>query len=312
MSVLVAMLLQTPAPGAAGELAAGSGTEIERSITNLSQLIAAAAPYIALAFIVFTVSLLLARLGGRLVSAVTLRMAHDGNLASLLGGFTSVAVTVLGAISAVLVLFPAYNPLEVLAALAALSVAVSFVFKDMADGFLSGVMILWRKPFSIGDEIKAGNVEGTVVGFTFRSTKVKTYLNELVFVPNAHLYASEVIVRTAFESHVVKLKVGIGYLDDIETGRRTIEQAARDAEGVFIEPAPKAYVAEFGDSSVDFTLFFLTEPKRSNLIAVTDRVATNIKNALDEAGIDMPYPHAVIYVKDAEHLPTKDTDIRRP
>ena len=294
------IFLQSSTPVAADGAAAAPGTGLSQVFSNLSQKISGAIPYLWLSVLVFVLSLLIARLAARAVNALTMRVTGDGNLAQLLGGFTSIIISLLGGISAVLVLFPAYNPLEVLGALAALSVAVSFVFKDMADSFFSGVMILWRKPFNIGDEISVDKFEGTVVGFTFRSTKIKTYQNELVFISNSHIYASPLIVKTAFESHVVQLKVGIGYSDDLERGREVIEKATREAEGVFIEPAPKAYVTEFGDSSVDLTVFFLTEAKHLNIVAVSDRVATNIKKALDDAGIDMPYPHSVVEIRSSE------------
>jgi small-conductance mechanosensitive channel len=121
-----------------------------------------------------------------------------------------------------------------------------------------------------------------------------------VFISNSHIYQNPLVVRTGFDSHIVRLNVGIGYSDDLERGREVIEQATRESEGVFIEPAPKAFVTGFGDSSVDLTVFFLTGPKQTNIVAVTDRVAANIKKALDEAGIEMPYPHSVVEVRQSE------------
>ncbi|HEX7771308.1 MAG TPA: mechanosensitive ion channel family protein [Pyrinomonadaceae bacterium] len=302
MNFFVFLILQTMTPASTGKAPAPVGSGIWQ---NIAHRISIALPYLAISVAVFVASLLIARLSGRAVKALLPRIRVDANLASLLGGFTSIVITLMGVIAAVLVLFPTFDPLEVLAALAAVSVAISFVFKDVVDSFLSGIMILWRKPYVIGDEIKVLKYEGTVIGFTFRSTLIKTYQNELVFISNSHIYASELVVRTAFESRIVQLQVGIGYSDDIELGRKTIETAALEAEGVIAEPAPMAFVTEFGDSALNFTVYFHVEPKHLNIVAVSDRVATNIKYALDQAGIDMPYPTTVVHLQDTEEQSTE-------
>jgi len=296
MDFVTFLILQTPSPTIAGESSAGSA--MWQSIIKLSREISAALPYIALAVVVFAVFFFGARFAARTVKALVLRMRFDPHLAALLGSLTTFTVTLAGIVFGVLVLFPGFNPLEILAALGAISVAIGFVFKDIADNFLSGIMILWRKPFVIGDEIKVGEYEGTVQGFTFRSTLIKTYQSELVFVPHSHIYANELVVKTAYETRIVQFQVGIGYLDDIEKGRETIQRATLETEGVIADPAPAVYVTGFGDSSLNFTVFFLAESKQMNIVRVFDRVATNIRYALDKAGIDMPYPHAVVLLQD--------------
>jgi small-conductance mechanosensitive channel len=90
------------------------------------------------------------------------------------------------------------------------------------------------------------------------------------------------------------LTVGVGYPDSIEDARATIHRVLGETEGVLDDPGPWVYVAELAPSSVNFNVYFWVISEQANELAVSDRVATGIKLALDSAGIDMPYPHTVV------------------
>ena len=90
------------------------------------------------------------------------------------------------------------------------------------------------------------------------------------------------------------MSVGIGYQDSIEHARSVIRQVLDKTEGVLNEPAPSIFVAELAPSSVNFNVFFWTNSRQINVLRVIDGAMTGIKLALDEAGIDIPYPHTVV------------------
>ncbi len=92
----------------------------------------------------------------------------------------------------------------------------------------------------------------------------------------------------------VRFLVGVGYADSIEKARATIHRVLSRTDGVLNDPGPWVYVSELAASSVNFTVYFWTGSQQANVLRVSDRVATGIKLALDEAGIDMPYPHTVV------------------
>jgi len=78
--------------------------------------------------------------------------------------------------------------------------------------------------------------------------------------------------------------------------------------GVLDDPGPWVYVSELAPSSVNFTVYFWTESPQANVLKVRDRVATKIKLALDQAGIDMPFPHSVVLFHDATGTRAGDID----
>ncbi|MDQ3221163.1 MAG: mechanosensitive ion channel family protein [Pyrinomonadaceae bacterium] len=256
-------------------------------------------PYIVVAVIIFCVFLIVAKIVSRVISTAGKRTRLDVTLAELLGRLASFVIAILGIFVAAVIIFPGFKPGDLIAGLGITSVAIGFAFKDVLQNFFAGILILWRKPFVVGNQLKFGEYEGTVEEITVRSTRLKTFDGERAVIPNGDIYANAVLVKTAYEKRRIKFVVGIGYLDDIEKGRVTIKRVLDRIQGVLPDPGPWIYVSELAPSSVNFTVYFWVESSQANVLKISDRVATGIKYALDEAGIDMPYPHAVVLFHDA-------------
>lgn len=251
-------------------------------------------PYLILGVIVFVLFLVGARLIKGIMITAGRRTRLDLTLADLLGRLASAFTIILGLFVAAVIIFPTFSPGDLIAGLGITSVAIGFAFKDVLQNFFAGILILWRRPFIVGDEIKVGDYEGTVEEITTRSTRVKTYDGERAVLPNGDVYTSAVLVRTAYKSRRIRLSVGIGYQDSIERARSVIRNVLQKTEGVLHDPAPSVFVAELAPSSVNFNVYFWTNSRQPGVLSVTDKAMTGIKLALDEAGIDIPYPHTVV------------------
>lgn len=256
-------------------------------------------PYLILGFVVFVLFLVVARLVKRILITAGRRTRLDLTLADLLGRLASAFTIILGLFVAAVVIFPTFNPGDLIAGLGITSVVIGFAFKDVLQNFFAGILILWRRPFIVGDEIKVGTYEGTVEEITTRSTRVKTYDGERAVLPNGDVYTNAVLVRTAYNNRRVRLNVGIGYKDSIERARSIIREVLKKTEGVMHEPAPSVFVSELAPSSVNFNVFFWTNSRQTSVLRVIDSATTAIKLALDEAGIDIPYPHTVVLSQSA-------------
>jgi small-conductance mechanosensitive channel len=267
-------------------------------------------PYIVIGFIVFVVFLVVARVLKRAVRAAGERTRLDLTLADLLGRLASFLITVLGLFVAAVIIFPAFKPGDLITGLGITSVAIGFAFKDVLQNFFAGILILWRRPFIVGDQIRAREYEGTVEEITVRSTRLRTYDGERAVLPNGDVYTHAVLVKTAYDKRRVKFTVGIGYPDSIEEARRTIQRVLNETEGVFRDPAPWVHVTELAPSSVNFTVYFWVQSDQVKVLDVSDRVATGIKLALDSAGIDMPFPHRVVLFHNVTG--TRDGDVAVP
>jgi small-conductance mechanosensitive channel len=211
---------------------------------------------------------------------------------------------------AAVVIFPAFKPGDLVTGLGITSVAIGFAFKDVLQNFFAGILILWRRPFIVGDQIRTREYEGTVEEITVRSTRLRTYDGERAVLPNGDVYTNAILVRTAYDKRRVKFTVGIGYPDSIEEARTTIKRVLNETEGVLPDPVPWVHVTELAPSSVNFTVYFWVHSEQAKVLEVSDRVATGIKQALDTAGIDMPFPHTVVLFHDATG--TRDGDVVSP
>ena len=256
-------------------------------------------PYVVVGLIV----LLVFFLAGRFLRA-TLRLAGDRTqldplLARLLGSLAALALSVLGLLIAAVIVFPTFRPGDLLAGLGITSVALGFAFKDILQNWLAGVFILWRRPFQIGDEIRTRDCEGSVEAINVRSTILRTYDGERLVVPNSDVYTHAVLVRTAGAHRRVRMTVGVGYLDSLDEARAVLKRVLAETKGVLENPGPWVYVSELAPSEVKFAIYFWTAPQQANVLEVSDRVTTGIKKALDDAGIDIPYPHTVVLFHDA-------------
>jgi small-conductance mechanosensitive channel len=265
---------------------------------NLAESLLARLPYIVVGIIVFLVFLILARLAKSVLRRMGERTRLDVMLAYLLGRIASGALVIVGLFAAATVIFPTLTPGSLVAGLGVTSVAIGFAFKDILQNFFAGILILWRRPFRVGDQIRTNGYEGTVEEINIRSTRLKTYDGERAVLPNGDVYMNAILVRTAYKKRRVQFTVGVGYLDSIEEARATIHRILSETGGVLDDPGPWVYLAELAPSSVNFNVYFWVESEQANVLAVGDRVATGIKLALDKAGIDIPYPHTVVLFHD--------------
>ncbi len=269
-----------------------------RSLQNLWHGLLTQAPFIAIGLLIFLAFLVAARVVRKLITAAGERMRLQVNLAQLLSRLASAIVQIIGFLVAAVVVFPAFKPGDLVTGLGITSVAIGFAFKDILQNFFAGILLLLQQPFTVGDQIRSGEFEGTVEAINIRSTIVKTYAGERAVLPNGDVYTRAILVRTAYGKRRAKFTVGIGYPDSIDEARAVMTRVVSEAEGVLKEPGPKVYLAELAGSSVNFNVYFWTEPQQANVLEVSDRVACAIKLALDAAKIDMPYPHTVVLLED--------------
>ena len=272
--------------------------EVGNAFTSLWTSTIERIPSLLAGLVVFALFYVGSRVGAKVARNVAGRTGMARNLIELLVRIGAVVVIAFGVLFAAVIIFPSFRIGDLVAGLGLSSVAVGFAFKDILQNFIAGLFLLWRQPFKVGDEIVAGDYSGRVEEITARSTRIHTYDGERAVIPNADVYTQPVLVRTAFGKRRAKFTVGIGYPDSIEKARDTIMGVLKGIDGLHDDPGPWVYVNELAGSSVNLTVYFWTDDSQRELLRVSDRVATGIKLALDEAGIDMPFPTRVVLFHD--------------
>ena len=268
-------------------------------------------PFVVIGIIVFFLFWVLGRIFQKIVVTAGERTRLDITLAQLFGRIVSAALSILGLLVAAVVILPSFRPGDLVAGLGITTVAIGFAFKDVLQNFFAGVLLLWRRPFVVGDEIVFEKFQGKVEDITVRSTRVRTYDGERAIIPNGVIYTSAVLVRTAYPERRLKAVVGIGYPDDIEKARAAIMKVLDDNKDVIRDPGPWVYVSELAPSSVNFTVYFWVNSEQREALRIGNEIITGIKYALDNAGIDMPYPHSVVLFHDETGARSGDIDRRK-
>ncbi|HET7323874.1 MAG TPA: mechanosensitive ion channel family protein [Halococcus sp.] len=194
------------------------------------------------------------------------------------------------------------NLLTSLAAIAAAAtLAIGFALQDTISNFVAGVFIYIDRPFRIGDWIEwdNGSYVGIVSDISFRVTKVHTFDNELLTVPNSVLTDDVIKNRVANDELRIQFNFGIGYDDDIEEASDIIIEEAQRHDDILDDPAPTVRLTEssypdrgaFADSFVGLTSrFWIGDPNRTDYLKVRGEYLTAVKKRFDAAGIDMPDP----------------------
>ena len=174
----------------------------------------------------------------------------------------------------------------------AIALAVGFAAQDLLGNFVAGVFILKDKPFAVGDWIQWDGNAGRVEEIDLRVSRVRTFDNERITVPNGDLANEAVTNPVAYDTLRQKFVFGIGYDDDIETATDIVVAEAEAHDEILGDPAPSVRVTELGDSAVGLqSRWWIGDPDRGDFVRVRSEYVTAVKEAFDEAGIDMPYVH---------------------
>jgi small conductance mechanosensitive channel len=234
-------------------------------------------PNIAVALVLFLVFWFVARLIGALIRR-SAKNRDRPSLGDVAGSLVRWSLTVLGFMLAVTIVAPSLSPGDLIAGLGVSSVAIGFAFKDILQNMLAGILILLRQPFAVGDQIVVSSGhEGTVERIETRATIIKTYDGRRVVIPNTDIYTDSVVVNTAFDKRRSQYDIGVGCNDDWALSRKTMIDACASVENVLSDPSPEAIPVELGDFANVIRLRWWT-------------ASDQVYQALDKAGIDMPYP----------------------
>lgn len=183
--------------------------------------------------------------------------------------------------------------------LGAVSFGIGFGMRNIADNFVSGLIILLERPIKVGDRITVDNTSGTVTSIRARSTTVRTNDNIEVIVPNSR-FISETVINWSHSDNQVRFRipVGVHYKCDAFEVREILEKAVKSHPGVMSDPAPSAKFVEFGDSSLNFEIWVWTTENTLRPSSFKSDINYLIWEHLRDAGIEIPYPQRDLYVKE--------------
>ena len=183
------------------------------------------------------------------------------------------------------------------AILGAAGLAIGLALQGSLANFAGGALIMVFKPFKVGDLIKAQGELGVVKEIQIFVTKIVTPGNKLAIIPNGILSNGNILNYTEEGKLRVDLTFGVSYDSDIKQTKDVLMNVLTSNTKVLTDPAPAVTVSELADSSVNFAVRPWSTPE--NYWDVYFETTEHVKEALDKAGIEIPYPHAVQIRKEA-------------
>lgn len=188
------------------------------------------------------------------------------------------------------------NFLRALATIAAAAtLAIGFALQDVIKNFVAGIFIFTDKPFRIGDWIEWDGNSGVVEDISMRVTRVRTFDNELLTVPNSALTEGVVKNPVAKDTLRVKFDFGISYDDDIDKATDIIIEEAETHEEILEDPGPSVRLTELGDSHVGLqSRVWIANPSRSDFVKTRGEYVQAVKQRFDEEEIDIPFPNRTL------------------
>ena len=178
---------------------------------------------------------------------------------------------------------------SIIAVIGAAGLAIALALQGTLSNIAAGVMIIWLRPFNVGDYVESSAVSGTVKQVGLFATRLRTVDGLFVFTPNAKIWDATITNYSREMTRRLDFNVGIDYAADIDLARKTLLDVAAQDERILSSPEPVVYVMNLGASSVDLQLRAWT--KTSDHWETRMYMNEACKKALDEAGVEIPFPH---------------------
>jgi len=178
---------------------------------------------------------------------------------------------------------------------AAATLAIGLAMQDVIKNFVAGVFIYTDKPFRIGDWIEWDDKQGIVEDISLRVSRVRTFDNELLTVPNSQLTDGVIKNPVAKDKLRLKFVFGIDYDDDIDEATDIIVEEARSHPEILNDPEPTVRLTELADSYVGLqSRIWIDQPSRADWVRTRGEFITNVKQRFDDAGISIPFPQRAL------------------
>lgn len=229
---------------------------------------------------------------GRIVTRVGRKGKLDETLSIFFGKLTKYLILIAGVVSCLSLW--GIQTASFAAMLAGAGLAIGMALQGTLGNFASGVMLLIFRPFKVGDVIKVGGTSGKVCEIALFNIVLDTADNRRIVIPNGSVFGGEIENITYHSTRRVSVSVGSDYSADIDKTREILLKAANGVKPILNDPAPAVVLTELGDSSINWSVRVWVKTK--DFWDVQDKLTRDVKYALDNAGIGIPFPQMDVHL----------------
>lgn len=260
-------------------------TEVVDSLKSLGRGFLTGLPRVGLALLVLAVFVF----GGRLFRAsLERRMGRlrTATFAQVFSGLAYAGVLIVGLVVALPIAFPQVSLAHTLGGLSLLTVAAGFAFQDILSNLLAGILLVFRQPFVVGDQVTVKDHEGMVEAITIRETRLRTADGRLIIIPNKDVYQNPIEVESRYDAVRTTLFLNVDGQADLAGARQLALDAAGAVEGVREDPQPEAHYSDVDTTRVTLRLLYWTRAHQPEIASVEEQVLEAVTKAHRGAGIE--------------------------
>lgn len=173
------------------------------------------------------------------------------------------------------------------------ALAVGFASQSIISNLISGLFLMGERPVKIGDMVNISGEQGVVEDIHIISTTIRTLDGNFIRIPNETVFTSSITNYTGNPVRRFEYTVGISYADDADLAMAVIKDLIEEHPLALVKPAPQIFVENLGDSSVNITVRIWAPS--SEWYSVKMELLWKIKKAIEEAGIEIPFPQRVVW-----------------
>ena len=248
--------------------------------------------HIIVAAIILYAGCKFAKLLRNMIVTFMARKNVDAMLVSFFGNIAYIALLLFVIIAALGQL--GVQTTSIIAMVGAAGLAIGLALQNSLSNVAAGMMIIFFRPFKIGDFIEAAGVSGTVEGIHIFSSQLRSADNKAIIVPNASITAGNIVNYTAKSERRVDLVFGISYDDDIRKVKRILQELLEQDARILKDPEAVIAVSELADNSVN--LVVRPWVRTDDYWDVYWSLMEAVKLRFDEEGIRIPYPQRNVYI----------------
>ena len=267
---------------------------LDSLIVKLGQIVAEFGTRLIAAIAIWVIGFWIVK---KIVASISFAMKrHDvePSLATFLQSFLSITLKVFVII--IILTTMGVQMTSIVAVLGAASLAIGMALSGTMQNFAGGIIIMFLKPFKVGDIISTSDGKtGIVKKIMIFTTEIHTFDNQVVLLPNGALSNSQITNLSGNETRRAELTVAISYGDSVDVARKEIIAIIKSDRRVLKDPAPNVFVSDLGDSAVILTIRYWTAaedmlPSRGDMLEA-------IYNKLPKKKIHFPFPQMDVHVK---------------
>ncbi|WP_144923690.1 mechanosensitive ion channel family protein [Halorubrum salsamenti] len=182
-----------------------------------------------------------------------------------------------------------------------LGIVVGMAARQTLGAILAGFVLMFSRPFEVGDWVEVGDHEGTVTEISIMSTRLRSFDGEVITLPNDDVRSGSIVDRSRRNRYRIEIEVGVDYDTDVERAAAVIEETVAEVEDVAAMPEPNAVTKRFGDSAVVLGLrYWIRNPSMRKRWRTQTAAMNAIKTALEDEGIVIPFPQQTLSARDAD------------